>query len=102
MTQKQKCPACFGNLDTVFPMGADGLRSTPANCLACFCKTDCLRTAMAGKKGLDVQEEILDRAYSAGITGFMQRWSQKKALFNKKNILKKTGSSPNPDSREVR
>ncbi|MFC1858102.1 hypothetical protein ACFL9U_08730 [Thermodesulfobacteriota bacterium] len=94
MKQKQKYPDCFGNLDTVFPLGENDLRSTPARCLACFCKTDCLRTAMAGEKGLEVQEEILDRAYSSGILGFVERWSQKKAIFNRKNKLKDTGSSP--------
>ena len=78
-------PACFGNLKTVFPMGEDGLRHTPENCMACGFKTPCLKTAMNGARGMDVKEEMLDRSYQSGIIGFWSRWSQKKTLYRKKS-----------------
>ena len=39
-------PDCFGDLDIVFPMGDDGLRASPAACLACDRKTACLAAAL--------------------------------------------------------
>jgi hypothetical protein len=75
---------CFGNLDTVFPMGEDGLRITPDNCLACDWKTECLRAAMSRKEGLTVQEERIDRAYATGMIGFLGRWSRKKMIHAKR------------------
>jgi hypothetical protein len=75
---------CFADLDTVFPMGKDGLRETPAACLECDRKTECLRQAMTGKSGAIVREEILDRAYASGIMGFFERWAKKKTLARRK------------------
>lgn len=73
-------PYCFGNLDIVFPMGPDGLRATPASCMVCHCKTECLRAAMAGPAGNQVHQEHLRRAEDAGMVGFFERWSRKKQL----------------------
>ena len=73
-------PYCFGDLEVVFPMGPDGLRSTPASCMVCHCKTECLRTAMAGPAGARVHREHLRRAEDAGMVGFFERWSRKKQL----------------------
>jgi len=78
--RKEKYPPCFGDLDTVFPKGNDGLRNTPENCLSCAHKTECLRSAMEGADGLKVREEYLDRAYASGIMSFLERWSLKKDL----------------------
>jgi hypothetical protein len=86
--EKSPEPECFGNLDTVFPLGADGLRHTPGLCLACGLKTSCLRNAVSGAKGLAVQEEVLERSYKAGLTGFCERWSRKKALHRIQRNLK--------------
>ncbi len=80
MNTRQCKPPCFGNLDTVFPLQADGLRVTPEACLCCPHKTECLRAAMAHHNGLRVREEMLDRAYRGGAIGFFQRWSQKKRI----------------------
>lgn len=80
----EKRPECFGDLQTVFPMGREGLRETPATCLRCRHKTGCLRKAMDGKGGAAVREEILDRAYRSGGMGFFERWARKKALARKK------------------
>ena len=77
-------PACFGHLETVFPMGTDGLRHTPIDCLRCPLKTDCLRQAMAARDGLKVEEAMVDRAYRAGMMGFWERWSRKKSLHCRK------------------
>lgn len=76
----EKIPPCFGDLDTVFPKGNDGLRNTPENCFACVHKTECLRSAMEGAEGLKVREEYVDRAYASGIMSFLERWSLKKYL----------------------
>lgn len=81
-------PICFGVLETVFPMGADGLRASPEECLMCLRKTECLQKAMAGSGGVEVREEILDRAYSSGVVGFFERWSRKKDLHRRGRMEK--------------
>jgi hypothetical protein len=73
-------PECHGRLETVFPMGADGLRHTPPGCLECEVKTECLRRAVGGKEGLAVREERLARAWRAGSVGFLGRWAELKDL----------------------
>ena len=80
---QEKLPVCFGELETVFPKGADGLRTPQAGCLACRHKTECLRAAMKSPCGLKAHEEFVDRAYDAGMLSFMQRWSRKKDLQRK-------------------
>ncbi len=82
--KKNRLPDCFAQLETVFPMGKEGLRNTPETCLACRHKTECLRTAIQGRDGLKVREERLDRAYSSGMIGFLERWSKKKAIDRQK------------------
>lgn len=84
MMEPEKRPTCFGDLNRVFPKRSDGLRVTPVECLQCSHKTPCLRTAMGHKQGLTVREEMLERAYRGGMIGFFQRWSQKKALHDRK------------------
>ncbi|HSO66292.1 MAG TPA: hypothetical protein VLP30_00445 [Desulfatirhabdiaceae bacterium] len=81
---KNDRPSCFGDLTSVFPKADDGLRHTPESCMVCDHKTACLRTAMTQKQGLTVREELLDRAYSSGMVGFLGRWSRKKDLHRKK------------------
>jgi transcription elongation factor Elf1 len=78
--EKAKCPACFGNLEIVFPETDDGLRASPETCMICRQKTECLRTAMQGSSGINVREAAVDRAYSSGSMGFVERWSRKKEL----------------------
>ena len=77
-------PACFGQLDTVFPKREDGLRHTPEECLDCTEKVECLREAVQGKNGMAVREEKLDRAYASGHIGFFERWSMKKKIHRYK------------------
>ena len=85
MTVNQnKTPPCFGDLETVFPEGEEGLRHTPESCMICCYKTQCLRKAMAEKGGITVREEMVDRAYASGMLGFFERWSRKKALNTQK------------------
>jgi len=86
-------PACFGDLDIVFPLRSDGLRVTPVTCLQCVHKTRCLRTAMGKKQGLTVREEMIDRAYRGGVMGFFQRWSQKKSIHRQKQSSEKNPAS---------
>jgi len=83
MTRDER-PYCFSRLECVFPMGPDGLRETPEGCQVCYCKTECLRTAMKGAEAVQVREEKVDRAYEAGMMGFFERWSRKKALHQKR------------------
>ena len=82
-----KVPDCFGELETVFPKGKNGLRNTPETCLLCGHKTECLRSAIDGVGGLKVREEFIDRAYTSGRMGFMERWSIKKDI--KRRLAKK-------------
>lgn len=70
-------------------MGDDGLRHTPESCFPCIYKTDCLRAALKKTEGIKVQEEKLERAEQAGMMGFFERWSRKKALHAQKQKLKK-------------
>lgn len=91
--EPEERPDCFADLDTVFPMRSDGLRVTPVNCLQCTHKTLCLRTAMGRRQGLTVREEMIDRAYRGGVTGFFQRWSQKKSIHRMKTTMDKKKQS---------
>jgi hypothetical protein len=84
-------PYCFGKLENVFPEGEDGLRNTPDSCVPCCYKTECLRTAMAEAGGLKLQEKNVDRAYTAGMIGFLGRWSRKKDL--QRRLSEKRGES---------
>jgi len=87
----KKIPACFGELETVFPKGKNDLRNTPETCLACRHKTECLRSAIDGVGGLKIREEFVDRAYTSGTMGFMERWSKKKEI--KRRLEKKIKGS---------
>jgi len=87
MKVKNKQPECFAQLETVFPMGKDGLRNTPDTCLACLHKTECLRAAVKGRDGLKVREEQIHRAYDSGMIGFLERWSKKKAIDRQKKCF---------------
>jgi len=84
MAEDTEYPSCFGKLDSVFPMGENELRNTPESCMVCFYKTRCLKAAMAGRAGLQVREEKVDRAYRSGMIGFMERWSTRKDLHRRK------------------
>lgn len=80
---KEIRPPCYGDLDTVFPMGTEGLRGSPPTCMACPHKTECLRRALQGDKGITVRDEKVDRAYASGTMGFFERWSRKKAIHRR-------------------
>jgi len=77
-------PQCFGVLGQVFPVGEDGLRHSPEECMACSHKTECLKTAVSEDGGLQVAEEKLDRAWQARRIGFFQRWARKKSIHRQK------------------
>jgi hypothetical protein len=77
---KEKYPQCFGVLDSVFPKKENGLRVSPESCISCPHKTECLKSAMEGPRGLEVKGEFVDRAYESGMIGFLQRWSKKKDI----------------------
>ena len=52
INKKNNLPTCFGILDSVFPLGDNGIRTSPKDCLECAHKTDCLRSAMKRSNGL--------------------------------------------------
>jgi len=93
-TAEKDIPDCFGDLDTVFPQGEDGLRHSPESCLKCPHKTGCLRSAMQGGQGLQVREEKVDRAYESGMMGFFERWSKKKELDTRRKQKDKKVEKP--------
>ncbi len=85
----EELPQCFGNLEKVFPMTENGLRQTPDDCFFhCPVKTRCLQQAMTGKKGAQVEEEVIERSSKAGLMNFFERWSRKKQVHRR--ITKKT------------
>lgn len=88
MKQDQDKPECFGILDIVFPMHDDGLRHSPETCILCRFKTECLRSAIKNPEGMNVHEEMVDRAYGAGKINFLQRWSRRKHIHNVKRKKK--------------
>jgi len=77
-------PDCFGMIDIVFPMHDDGLRHSPETCMVCVHKTECLRSAIRKPAGVKVEEEIVDRAYDSRKISFLQRWSKRKSLSQRK------------------
>jgi hypothetical protein len=81
-------PHCYAVLENVFPMGKDGLRHTPERCVVCVYKVECLREAIKKPEGLKVKEEAVDRAYSSGVMGFLERWSKKKEIQRQKEKKK--------------
>lgn len=88
-SSEENRPDCFGKLEIVFPKGADGLRHSPRMCMACVFKTECLQTAMKQPAGLEVESEMVDRAYESRAISFIQRWAKRKSL-HKKSKPKKT------------
>lgn len=84
MNNTTSLPACYGQLETVFPMQADRLRRTPESCMPCPHKTMCLREAAAGREGLKIADEKIDRAYTSGTMGFFERWLKKKTIARQK------------------
>ena len=71
---------CFGQLEKVFPVGEEGLRMSPPECMKCPHATPCLQAAMARPEGLKLQEERVDQAYERGLIGKIERWSRKKLI----------------------
>ena len=96
--RKPEYPYCFGKLNTVFPLGDDGLRHTPESCMVCRYKTECLREALKKTDGIKVREEKLDRAYTAGMVGFLERWARKKELYRQKQQREKSADEEKGES----
>ena len=84
MSGRSGHPPCFSRMEKVFPRADDGLRKTPETCFECIHKTVCLKQAIAGRQGLLLKEELIDRAYKAGRMNLLQRWSRKKTLAYKR------------------
>lgn len=80
MSQRDNQPECFGVLETVFPLGGDGLREISAQCWDCVHRVDCLRDAVSkGEQAEVIQEEVASRSDGDGLGGFVRRWSRLKS-----------------------
>lgn len=72
-------PECFGDMETVFPLGADGLREVSPGCWECARRIPCLKqAAQAPRAKRDLEEERQQRDDSGGVGGFLRRWSRLK------------------------
>ncbi len=83
MSETVDKPECFGSLETVFPVGPDGLRSVKDACSGCPQVKSCLKAAAASPDGLSMRAERLEACRShmrGGLTGFLSRWSELKSL----------------------
>ena len=74
---------CFGGLEKVFPLGEDGFRTSPPECMKCPLVKPCIQAAMRGVEGLKDEEKRVDRAYACGLIGTFERWSKKKLIRRK-------------------
>lgn len=73
-------PDCFGDLETVFPLGENELRQSPESCLTCPHKTDCLRRALGTEAGAAVERGGAAGANpSSRLFKGLRRWSHLKA-----------------------
>jgi hypothetical protein len=72
---------CFGILEEVFPIGQNGLREVPAECLECPERVSCLKEALNTSEGLEMRSKNLERMPKGGLLGRIRRWSQKKELI---------------------
>ena len=68
-TQKKDC---FGILESVFPMGKEGLREIVPACFECLEKKTCLQVALKTEEGFRLRSEILDRSPANGFSGRLQ------------------------------
>jgi hypothetical protein len=83
MAKQNDTLQCFGDMEKVFPLGDDGFRLSPPECMKCPLATPCLQAAMRGQEGLKLEEQRIDRAYRAGLMGTLERWSKKKLVRKK-------------------
>jgi len=86
-------PECFGRLDIVFPVGEEGIRTTPPECLKCALAKSCIQAAMRTTGGLKLEEERVDRAYEYGLIGRLACWSEKKFIHQKIEALTSVAKS---------
>ena len=86
-------PECFGQLNIVFPMGEEGIRTTPPECMKCSLVKSCIQGAMRSAEGLRLEEERVDRAYEYGLIGRLDCWSKKKLIHQKIEALASEGKS---------
>jgi len=78
---------CYGRLDKVFPLGPDGLRHSPEECLACPDKVDCLKTALASPQGAVVERGGVGPAQGLGrLVKGLGRWSRLKAARQRESM----------------
>jgi hypothetical protein len=71
---------CFGVLETVFPLGKEGVREVPPGCMGCEQKVACMKAALASEEGIRFREERIEFTEKSGMIGRLERWSRKKEL----------------------
>ncbi len=91
VNDKADRPDCFAQLDIVFPMGEEGIRTTPPECMNCSLVKSCIQAAMRSTEGLRLEEERVDRAYEYGLIGRLECWSKKKLIHQKIEALTPQG-----------
>jgi len=97
VTEESNPLRCFGRLEKVFPMGDDGFRTSPPECMRCTMATACLQAAIRGVEGLEFQEERVDLAYKSGMMGTLERWSKKKLIRKRIEEEQKKAKPIRPD-----
>ncbi|MFN3533963.1 MAG: hypothetical protein ACK4WB_01065 [Desulfatiglandales bacterium] len=76
-------PECFSDLDKVFPISEEGLRTVPEGCLACEYHLECLKEALNTPKALSLKEEKILRSEDPVVLKRLKLWSLKKEVAKK-------------------
>lgn len=75
-------PACFGDMEKVFPRGAEGLREVPQDCWDCGERVDCLKAAVdsvEARQNMGEEMARREQEITGGFKGFLRRWSRLKS-----------------------
>jgi len=75
--QEHICPACFGDQDQVFQEKQKGIIKPHDDCLPCVWVRKCFRQAL--RVGGTWMPPVQDNSSISRITGFLKRWSSRKA-----------------------
>ena len=85
MAKTDKKNECYGVLDTVFPMGPEGLREVAENCMKCESVKECLKAASESPDGMEMKVRRMENnpTRGGGVVGFLSRWSELKSMRSK-------------------
>ena len=86
MTATRTEAPCFGQLDQVFPLGEDDLRSVRPECRDCGQVQACLKAASESEAGTEMMASrmaAMNHGSHQGVKGFLNRWSELKNMRRK-------------------